>query len=133
MKRSRMIMIPFIIMFIWGVYLIMRPCQQVQVTKVVETYTKKESKGSKSSRKYKTVAYAVVEVDYNGETAAVTVHDNTWIPIKPGDHVLVTKSITGRIVEYESGTGYGFAGCGAFSTALIFAIDWFVGKRGARR
>ena len=36
MKRSRMMMIPFIIMFIWGVFLIMRPRQQVQVTKVVE-------------------------------------------------------------------------------------------------
>ena len=72
MKRSRMIMIPFIIMFIWGVFLIMRPCQQVQITKVVDTYTKRESKGTKSSRTYKTVAYAVVEVDYNGETATVT-------------------------------------------------------------
>jgi hypothetical protein len=130
MKRSRMMMIPFIIMFIWGVFLIMRPRQQVQVTKVVETFTKRESEGTKSSRTYKTVPYAVVEVDYNGETATVTVHDNTWIPIKPGDHVLVTKSITGKIVEYESGTGYEFAGCGAFCTALIFAIDWCVGKHG---
>ena len=32
--------------------------------------------------------------------------------------------------SYESGTGYGFAGCGAFCAALIFAIDWFVGKHG---
>ena len=86
MKRSRMMMIPFIIMFIWGVFLIMRPRQQVQVTKVVETFTKRESEGTKSSRTYKTVPYAVVEVDYNGETATVTVHDNTWIPIKPGKH-----------------------------------------------
>ena len=108
----------------------MRPRQQVQVTKVVETFTKRESEGTKSSRTYKTVPYAVVEVDYNGETATVTVHDNTWIPIKPGNHVLVTKSITGKIVEYESGTGYGLAGCGAFCTALIFAIDWCVGKHG---
>ena len=131
MKRSRMMMIPFIIMFIWGVFLIMQPRQQVQVTKVVDTYTRRESEGTKSSRTYNTVPYAVVEVDYNGETATVTVHDNTWIPIKPGDHVLVTKSITGKIVEYESGIGYGFAGCGAFGAALIFAIDWFVGKHRA--
>ena len=41
MRRSRMMMIPFIIMFIWGVFLIMRPRQQVQVTKVVETFTKR--------------------------------------------------------------------------------------------
>ena len=82
MRRSRMMMIPFIIMFIWGVFLIMRPRQQVQVTKVVETFTKRESEGTRSSRTYKTVPYAVVEVDYNGETATVTVHDNTWIPGK---------------------------------------------------
>ena len=97
MKRSRMIMIPFIIMFIWGVFLIMRPRQQVQVTKVVETFTRRESEGTKSSRTYKTVPYAVVEVDYNGETATVTVHDNTWClhPYKTG------KSCAGHKKHYR--------------------------------
>ena len=115
MKRSKMIMIPFIIMFIWGVFLIMRPCQQVQVTKVVETYTKRESKGTKSSRTYKTVAYAVVEVDYNGETATVTVHDNTWIPLKPGDQVLVTKALPARSLNMNREPGMDLQGVALFA------------------
>ena len=53
MKRSRMMMIPFIIMFIWGVFLIMRPRQQVQVTKVVETFKKERVKGQNHPERIK--------------------------------------------------------------------------------
>ena len=126
MRRRIALMLPFMIMFLWGVVLVSWPHQEVAVTKVIETFTKKERSGGRHSTHKKTVAYAVVEVDYNGETVTVTVHDNYWTPMQPGHLVQVKKGITGKAVEYRESVAYELMGCGACCGLLVFAMDWII-------
>ena len=72
----------------------MRPQYRVPIVEVVDTFTQQEKTGQRSPHRH-TVAYATVKVDLDGEEHEVTVHDNTWKPLKAGDTVVVTPGLFG--------------------------------------
>ena len=100
-KKAIWVMIPFILIFLLGLFLLLRPQYRVPIVEVVDTFTQQEKTGQRSLHRH-TVAYATVKVDLDGDKHEVTVHDNTWKPLKPGDTVLVTRGLFGKIYEYKT-------------------------------
>lgn len=98
-KRALWIIVPFALMLLASVGLLLRPYDEVEVINVVETFSRQEKDNPRGPHR-KTVYYAVVEVDYRGEPATVTVHDATWNPLQAGDTVRVRRNLFGRVVEY---------------------------------
>ncbi len=129
MKKTILWMtVPFLFLLFVGLYLLLRPHQEVQVIEVVDNYTKQEKDGQRSSHK-KTVYYAVVKVEIDGETTEVTVHENEWHPLQAGDYVTVTKGITGKYIEYKAGTAYGVVACAALTGLITIICIVFLWKR----
>lgn len=104
-KKALWVMIPFVLIFLLGLFLLLRPQYRVPIVEVVDTFTQQEKTGQRSLHRH-TVAYATVKVDLDGEEHEVTVHDDTWIPLKAGDTVVVTRGLFGRIVEYRTRNAY---------------------------
>ena len=90
LKKALWVMIPFLLIFLLGLFLFLRPQYRVPIVEVVDTFTQQEKTGQRSPHRH-TVAYATVKVDLDGEKHEVTVHDNTWKPLKAGDSVVVTR------------------------------------------
>jgi len=100
LKKALWMMIPFMLIFLFGLILLMRPQYHVPIVEVMDTFTRQEKTGQRSAHLH-TVDYATVKVELDGEEHKVTVHDNSWQPLKTGDTVVVTRGLFGRIVEYR--------------------------------
>jgi hypothetical protein len=75
------------------------------------------------------VAYATVKVELDGKEYEVTVHDDTWEPLKAGDNVVVTRRLFGRIVEYRTRNAYRLMAFSAVMGAACMMVFWITGKR----
>ena len=104
-KKVLWILIPFLIIFLLGLALLLRPQYQVTIVEVVDTFTRQEKTSQRSPHRH-TVDYATVKVKLDGREYEVTVHDNTWAPLKAGDSVVVTRGLSGRIFEYRTDNAY---------------------------
>jgi hypothetical protein len=70
-----------------------------------------------------------VKIELYGVAHIVTVHDNTWNPLKTGDIVEVTKDLTGGIVEYNTREACRLM---LFSTVMgpvCMLLFWIIAKR----
>ena len=121
-------MIPFILIFLLGLFLLLRPQYRVPIVEVVDTFTRQEKTGQRSLHRH-TVAYATVKVDLDGEKHEVTVHDNTWKPLKARDTVVVTRGLFGRIVEYRTRNAYRLMAFSAVMGSACMMVFWIIGKR----
>ena len=127
-KKAIWVMIPFVLIFLLGLFLLLRPQYRVPIVEVVDTFTQQEKTGQRSLHRH-TVAYATVKVDLDGEEHEVTVHDDTWIPLKAGDTVVVTRGLFGRIVEYRSRSAYRLMVCAATMGPACLLLFWIIVKR----
>ena len=127
-KKAIWVMIPFVLIFLLGLFLLLRPQYRVPIVEVVDTFTQQEKTGQRSLHRH-TVAYATVKVDLDGEEHEVTVHDNTWKPLKAGDTVVVTPGLFGRIVEYRTRNAYRLMVFSAVMGSACMMVFWLIGKR----
>ena len=127
-KKAIWVMIPFVLIFLLGLFLLLRPQYRVPIVEVVDTFTRQEKTGQRSPHRH-TVAYATVKVDLDGEEHEVTVHDNTWKPLKSGDSVIVTRGLFGRIVEYRTRNAYRLMAFSAVMGSACMMVFWIIGKR----
>ena len=100
-KKTLWVLIPFLLIFLLGLALLLRPHNQVPVIEVVDTFARQAKTGQRSPHRH-TVVYANVKIELDGVAHIVTVHDNTWNPLKAGDIVEVTRGLSGGIVEYNT-------------------------------
>ena len=128
LKKMLWVMIPFVLIFLLCLFLLLRPQYRVPIVEVVDTFTQQEKTGQRSLHRH-TVAYATVKVDLDGEEHEVTVHDDTWIPLKAGDTVVVTRGLFGRIVEYRSRSAYRLMVCAATMGPACLLLFWIIAKR----
>ena len=128
LKKALWVMIPFLFIFLLGLALLLRQQYQVQVTDIVDTFTRQEKTGQRSPHRH-TVAYATVKVELDGKEHEVTVHDDAWMPLKTGDSVVVTRGLFGRIVEYRTRNAYRLMACAAIMGPVCVLVCWVVGKR----
>ena len=127
-KKAILLTIPFLLIFLLGLALLLRPQYRVRIIDVVDTFTRQEKTGQRSLHRH-TVAYATVKVDLDGEEHEVTVHDDTWIPLKAGDTVVVTRGLFGRIVEYRTRNAYRLMAFSAVMGSACMMVFWIIGKR----
>ena len=127
-QKAIWVMIPFVLIFLLGLFLLLRPQYRVPIVEVVDTFTQQEKTGQRSLHRH-TVAYATVKVDLDGEEHEVTVHDDTWIPLKAGDTVVVTRGLFGRIVEYRTRNAYRLMAFSAVMGSACMMVFWIIGKR----
>ena len=128
LKKAIWVMIPFLLIFILGLSLLLRPQYQVPIVEVVYTFTRQEKTGQRSPHRH-TVAYATVKVALDGEEPEVTVHDNSWESLKAGDSVVVTRGLFGRIVEYRTRNAYMLVAFSAVMGSACMLVFGVVGKR----
>ena len=128
LKKALWMMIPFMLIFLLGLILLMRPQYQVPIVEVMDTFTRQEKTGQRSAHRH-TVDYATVKVELDGEEHKVTVHDNSWQPLKTGDTVVVTPGLFGRIVEYRSRSAYRLIVCAATMGPACLLLFWIIVKR----
>jgi len=121
-------MIPFMLIFLLGLILLMRPQYHVPIVEVMDTFTRQEKTGQRSAHRH-TVDYATVKVALDGKEHEVTVHDNTWKPLKAGDTVVVTRGLFGRIVEYRTRNAYRLMAFSAVMGSACMMVFWIIGKR----
>ena len=128
LKKALWMMIPFMLIFLLGLILLMRPQYHVPIVEVMDTFTRQEKTGQRSAHRH-TVDYATVKVELDGEEHKVTVHDNSWQPLKAGDTVVVTRGLFGRIVEYRSRSAYRLIVCAATMGPACLLLFWIIVKR----
>ena len=128
MKRAILMLVPFLLLFLYGFAILLQPKYDVPVIDVVDRFTKRERTSMRSSH-YRTVPYAVVTVEYNEQIHEVTVRDNTWLPVKSGDNVLVRKNLLGKITEYRSEFAYEIVFFSVFMEAVMLVVYWAIGRR----
>ena len=128
LKKALWMMIPFMLIFLLGLILLMRPQYHVPIVEVMDTFTRQEKTGQRSAHRH-TVDYATVKVELDGEEHKVTVHDNSWQPLKTGDTVVVTRGLFGRIVEYRTRNAYRLMAFSAVMGAACMMVFWIIGKR----
>ena len=128
LKKMLWVMIPFVLIFLLGLFLLLRPQYQVPIVEVVDTFTRQEKTDQRSPHHH-TVAYAAVKVDLDGEEHEVTVHDDTWIPLKAWDTVVVTRGLFGWIVEYRTRNAYRLMAFSAVMGSACMMVFWIIGKR----
>ena len=128
LKKALWMMIPFMLIFLLGLILLMRPQYHVPIVEVMDTFTRQEKTGQRSAHRH-TVDYATVKVALDGKEHEVTVHDNTWKPLKAGDTVVVTRGLFGRIVEYRTRNAYRLMAFSAVMGAACMMVFWIIGKR----
>jgi len=127
-KKALWLMIPFMLIFLLGLILLMRPQYHVPIVEVMDTFTRQEKTGQRSAHRH-TVDYATVKVALDGKEHEVTVHDNTWKPLKAGDTVVVTRGLFGRIVEYRTRNAYRLMAFSAVMGSACMMVFWIIGKR----
>ena len=128
LKKALWVMIPFILIFLLGLFLLLRPQYQVPIVEVVDTFSRQEKTGQRSPHRH-TVAYATVKVDLDGEEHEVTVYDNTLEPLKAGDIVVVTRGLSGRIVEYRTRNAYRLMAFSAAMGPVCVLVFWIMRKK----
>lgn len=101
-KKALLILIPFLLIFLYGLFLLLRPQYEAQVIEVVRVFSRQEKTSMRSSHTH-TVYYADVKIELDGSVHTVTVHDHTWKPLEAGDSVVVTQGLSGKVVEYNTG------------------------------
>ena len=131
LKKALWVLIPFLFIFLFGLFLLLRPQYPVPIVEVVETFTRQEKTGQRSPHRH-TAAYATVKVDLDGEEHEVTVHDHSWAPLKAGDTVVVTRGLFGRIVEYRAGNAYRLMACAAIMGPVSALALWMMARRKKR-
>lgn len=129
-RMAWLLMIPFALMFILGLALRVRPQYPVQVIEVLDSFSRQEKTSPRGSHR-RTVYYANVRVELDGEIATVTVHDPTWEPLKPGDRVVVTRNLFGKVVEYTSADAYRLMGAAAMGPVCLL-LYLVIARRKAR-
>ena len=129
-KKAIWVMIPFVLIFLLCLFLLLRPQYRVPIVEVVDTFTRQEKTGQRSPHRH-TVAYATVKVDLDGEEHEVTVHDDTWIPLKAGDTVVVTRGLFGRIVEYRTRNAYRLMMLAVMMGPVYVMVFWAIAKKRA--
>jgi len=127
-KKALWMMIPFMLIFLLGLILLMRPQYHVPIVEVMDTFTRQEKTGQRSAHRH-TVDYATVKVALDGKEHEVTVHDNTWKPLKAGDTVVVTRGLFGRIVESRTRNAYRLMAFSAVMGSACMMVVWIIGKR----
>ncbi len=128
LKKALWLMIPFMLIFLLGLSLLLRPQYQVPIVEVTDTFTRQEKTGQRSPHRH-TVAYATVKVELDGKKHEVTVHDNSWEPLKAGDSVVITRGVFGRIVEYRTKNAYRLMAFSAVMGSVCMLVFWIIGKR----
>ncbi|MBR1708240.1 MAG: hypothetical protein IJ719_05355 [Clostridia bacterium] len=128
LKKAFLVLIPFILLFLFGVILLIRPHDQVRIIEVTDTFTRQEKTGMRSSHRH-TVDYANVIVEVNGTQHVVTVHDHTWDPLKAGDSVVVTTSLGGKIVEYKTENAYRLMAFAAIMGSVVMGLFVLIARR----
>lgn len=121
LKKVLLALCPFVLVFLIGCALVLRPPYPARVVEVVDAFARQEKTGQRSTHR-KTVYYATVRVELDGVLHDVTVHEPTWKPLKVGDSVTVARSFGGRIVEYSTKNGYILMAFSALSGALALWI-----------
>ena len=130
LKRALLILMPFLLIFLAGFFLLLRPQYHVPIVRVVDTFTRQEKTGQRSSHTH-TVAYADVKIEFEGNEYTVTVHDNTWEPLKAGDTVAVTRGLFGGVVEYRTENASRLMLFSAVLGPVCMLIFWVIAKRNA--
>lgn len=128
LKKALWVLIPFLLIFLFGLLLLLRPQYRIPIVEVVETFTRQEKTGQRSPHRH-TVAYATVKVALDGKEREVTVHDNTWEPLKSGDSVVVTRGLFGGIVEYSTKNAYRLMVFSAVMGPVCMLVFWIIAKR----
>jgi len=128
LKKTLWLMIPFLLIFLLGLALLLRPQYRVRIIDVVDTFTRQEKTGQHSPHRH-TVAYATVKVELDGEEHEVTVQDDMWQPLQVGDTVVLTRGLFGRIVEYRTRNAYRLMACAAIMVPVCVLVCWVIGKR----
>ena len=134
-KKALLILIPFLLLFLFGVFLLLRPQYEAPIIEVTDAYTRQEKTGQRSSHRH-TVAYTVVKIEYEGAEYTVTVHDSAWEPLKAGDSVTVTRGLFGGLVEYRAQNANRLILFSAIMGPLCMLVFWGIAKRkasGSRR
>ena len=131
-KRALLILTPFLPIFLVGLFLLLRPQYQVPIVEVVDTFTRQEKTGQRSSHTH-TVAYADVMIEFDGGEYAVTVLNNAWEPLKAGDIVVVTRGWFGRLVEYRTKNASRLMLFSAVMGPVCMLMFWVIAKRAAFR
>ena len=132
LKRALLILIPFLLIFLVGLFLLLRPQYQVPIIEVVDTFTRQEKTGQRSSHMH-TVAYANVEIEFEGSEYTVTVQNNAWEPLKAGDFVVVTRGLFGGLVEYRTKNANRLMLFSAIMGPVCMFIFWVIAKTKAFR
>ena len=127
-KKMLWILIPFLIIFLLGLALLLRPHYQVTIVEVVDTFTRQEKTSQRSPHRH-TVDYATAKVELDGREYEVTVHDNTWSPLKVGDSVVVTRGLSGRIVEYRTDNAYRLLVFSVIMGPACVLLFWIIVRR----
>ena len=127
-KKAIPILIPFLLVFLFGFLLLQRVQYQVPIVEVVDTFTRQEKTGQRSTHRH-TVAYAVVKIEFEGREQTVTVHDNTWEPLKAGDNVVVTRGLSGSLVEYRTRNAFELMVFSAGMGLVCMLMFWVIAKR----
>lgn len=127
-KKALLILLPFLLIFLSGFFLLLRPHYETQVIEVVNTFSRQEKTGQRSSHRH-TVYYADVKIELDGTLHTVTVHDHTWAPLKAGDSVTVTRGLFGEIVEYDTGNAYKLMLFSAAMGPLCLLLFWVISRR----
>ena len=127
-KKALIILIPFLFIFLFGFFLLLRVQYQVPVVEVLDSFTRQETTGHPSAKR-RSVAYAVVKIEFDGREHTVTVHDNTWEPLKTGDRVVVTRGLSGRLVEYRTTNACRLMTFSAFMGPVCMLGFWVITKR----
>lgn len=124
------ILITCLVVFLMGLTLLMRPHYEVEVLEVVDTYTRMKGFSSHNSSRRQSVKYANVKVEIDGVPYTVTVRDHPWVPIRPGDTVLVSRRLFGGLVEYRPDRIYTPTILAAVTGLVALALFLASGDRG---
>jgi len=127
-KKVFLVLLPFLLIFLFGFSLLLRPQFPVQITEVVDTFARQEKTSPRSTHRH-TVYYATVTVALDDVQHQVIVRDNTWMPLKAGDSIVVTKDLFGRVVEYSTRKAYILMLFSAFMGPMCFLLAVSIAKR----
>ena len=107
-KKALIILIPFLFIFLFGFFLLLRVQYQVPVVEVLDSFTRQETTGHPSAKR-RSVAYAVVK--------------------KAGDRVVVTRGLSGRLVEYRTTNACRLMTFSAVMGPVCMLGFWVITKR----
>ena len=127
-KKALIILIPFLLIFLFGFFLLLRVQYQVPIVEVADSFTRQEITGHPSAKR-RSVAYAVVKIEFEGREHTVTVHDNTWEPLKAEDRVVVTRGLSGRLVEYRTTNACRLMTFSVVMGPVCMLVFWVITKR----